>query len=62
VNPNWPTTPITLNRIRPTWYVHPRVVVNPNLERVRYANDRDPAQFPGRHQDSILRCTFFWTF
>jgi hypothetical protein len=44
------------------WYVHPEVRFSPNLEIVRYANDPDPVQFPGRRQDSILRFTFFWTF
>jgi hypothetical protein len=44
------------------WYLHPSVRLSPNLELVRYANDPDPAQFPGRRQDSILRFTFFWTF
>jgi hypothetical protein len=44
------------------WYQHPSVRLSPNLELVRYANDPDPAQFPGRRQDSTLRFTFFWTF
>jgi hypothetical protein len=44
------------------WYLHPSVRMSPNLELVRYANDPDPAQFPGRRQDSMLRFTFFWTF
>ena len=44
------------------WYVHPSVRVSPNLEMVAYAHDPDPASFPGRHRDSILRLTFFWTF
>jgi len=28
---------------------------------VRYPNDADPAQLSGRHHDSILRFTLFWT-
>jgi hypothetical protein len=44
------------------WYLHPAVRLSPNLELVRYTNDPDPTQFPGRRQDSILRFTFFWTF
>jgi hypothetical protein len=44
------------------WYLHPAVRFSPNLEFVRYANDPDPMQFPGRRQDAILRFTFFWTF
>jgi hypothetical protein len=44
------------------WHLHPAVRFSPNLEIVRYANDPDPTQFPGRRQDSILRFTFFWTF
>jgi hypothetical protein len=44
------------------WYLHPAVRVSPNLEMVKYANDPDPVNFPGRDQDSILRFTFFWTF
>jgi hypothetical protein len=44
------------------WYLHPAVRVSPNLELVKYAHDPDPANFPGRDQDSILRFTFFWTF
>jgi hypothetical protein len=44
------------------WYLHPAVRVSPNLEMVTYAHDPDPTNFPGRHRDSILRLTFFWTF
>ena len=44
------------------WYLHPAVRVGPNIELVRYTNDPDPTNFPGRRQDSILRLTFFWTF
>jgi hypothetical protein len=44
------------------WRLHPDVRLSPNLELVRYSNDPDPANFPGRHGDSILRFTFFWTF
>jgi hypothetical protein len=44
------------------WYLHPSVRLSPNLEMVRYANEPDPANFPGRRQDSLLRLTFFWSF
>jgi hypothetical protein len=44
------------------WYLHSSVRFGPNLEIVRYAHDPDPAQFPGRRRDAILRVTFFWTF
>jgi hypothetical protein len=44
------------------WYLHPSVRVGPNVEMARYSHDPDPAQFPGRRSDSILRLTFFWTF
>jgi hypothetical protein len=44
------------------WYLYPSVSVSPNLGLVRYSNNPDPANFPGRRQDSILRLTFFWTF
>src|SRR5262245_5043679 len=44
------------------WYLHATVRLSPNLELVRYSRDPDPARFPGRRRDSILRLTFFWTF
>jgi hypothetical protein len=44
------------------WYLHSSVRLSPNLEMVRYANEPDPVNFPGRRQDSLLRLTFFWTF
>jgi hypothetical protein len=44
------------------WYLHPAIRVSPNLAIVKYANDPDPVNFPGRDQDSMLRFTFFWTF
>jgi hypothetical protein len=44
------------------WYLHPSVRLSPNLETVRYANEPDRVNYPGRRQDSILRFTFFWTF
>jgi len=44
------------------WYLHPTVRVGPNLELVRYDRDPDPATFPGRRQDSVLKVTVFWTF
>ena len=44
------------------WLLHPDVRLGPNLEIVRYTREPDPAQFPGRRQDAILRFTFYWTF
>jgi hypothetical protein len=44
------------------WYLHPAVRVGPNLELVRYDREPDPANFPGRRQDSVFKVTFFWTF
>jgi hypothetical protein len=44
------------------WYLHPAVRVSPNLELVRYENEPDPTDFPGRRQDAMFKVTFFWTF
>ena len=44
------------------WYIHPAVRLSPNVETVRYDTDPDPIHLPGRHQDSMFRLTFFWTF
>jgi hypothetical protein len=44
------------------WFLHPAVRLSPNLELVKYSNDPDPANFPGRRRDAILRFTFYWTF
>jgi hypothetical protein len=44
------------------WYLHPSIRVGPNLELVKYNDDPDPTNFPGRDQDRIYRLTFFWTF
>ena len=55
-------SPFTTWIVGGEWYLHPAVRFSPNLELVRYSNDPDPANFPGRRQDSILRLTFFWTF
>jgi hypothetical protein len=44
------------------WHLHPSVRFGPNLELVRYTHEPEPAQFPGRRQDAVLRFTFFWTF
>ena len=44
------------------WHVHPAVRFSPNLEVVRYTREPEPAQFPGRRQDAVLRFTFYWTF
>ena len=55
-------SPFTTWIVGGEWYLHPAVRLSPNLELVRYSNDPDPADFPGRRQDSILRLTFYWTF
>jgi hypothetical protein len=44
------------------WYLHPAVRLSPNLEVVKYSNDPDPVNFPGRDRDSFFRLTFYWTF
>jgi hypothetical protein len=44
------------------WYLHPSVRLSPNLEIVRYTDEPNPVQFPGRRQDAILRFTFYWAF
>lgn len=44
------------------WYLHPSVRVGPNFELVKYADDPDPVNFPGRDEDRIYRITFYWTF
>jgi hypothetical protein len=44
------------------WYLHPAVRMSPNVEMVRYRDDPDPVNNPGRQQDAQLRVTFFWTF
>ena len=44
------------------WYLHPSVRLSPNLELVRYEDDPDPINNPGRRQDAQFRLTFFWTF
>ena len=54
--------PFTMWIVGGEWYLHPSVRVGPNVEMARYSHDPDPAQFPGRRSDSILRLTFFWTF
>jgi hypothetical protein len=44
------------------WYLHPSVRVGPNVELVKYADDPDPVNFPGRDEDRVYRVTFYWTF
>jgi hypothetical protein len=44
------------------YYLFPTIRISPNLEMVKYDNDPDPANFPGRDQDRIFRITFFWTW
>jgi hypothetical protein len=55
-------SPFTTWIVGGEWYLHPSVRLSPNLELVRYSNDPDPANAPGRRQDSVLRLTFYWTF
>jgi hypothetical protein len=57
-----PNSKFTMWIVGGEWYLHPAIRLGPNLELVKYANDPDPLNFPGRDQDSILRFTFFWTF
>lgn len=44
------------------WFIHPAVRLGPNFEIVRYSDDPDPVNNPGRRQDAVFRLTFFWTF
>ena len=44
------------------YWLHPSIRVSPNVEMVKYDNDPDPTNFPGRDKDRIYRVTFFWTF
>ena len=44
------------------WWIHPSVRFSPNVEMVKYDNDPDPTNFPGRDKDTIYRVTFFWTW
>ena len=44
------------------YFLLPTIRVSPNLELVKYASDPDPAHFPGRDEDRILRVTFFWSW
>ena len=44
------------------WWLHPSIRVSPNIELVKYDNDPDPVNFPGRDEDRIFRVTFFWTW
>jgi hypothetical protein len=44
------------------WYLHPSVRLSPNLEMVRYTDEPDAVNNPGRRQDAQVRFTFFWTF
>jgi len=55
-------SPFAMGIVGGEWYLHPAIRFSPNLEFVKYTHDPDPAQFPGRRRDSILRLTFFWTF
>jgi hypothetical protein len=55
-------SPFTTWIVGGQWHPHPSVRLSPNLELVRYSNDPDPVNFPGRRQDSIFRLTFYWTF
>ena len=55
-------SPFTTWIVGGEWYLHPAVRLGPNLEMVRYADEPDPVNYPGRRQDSQVRFTFFWTF
>ena len=44
------------------WFLYPSIRVSPNVEIVKYDNDPDPTNFPGRDEDTIYRITFFWTW
>jgi hypothetical protein len=55
-------SPFTMWIVGGEWYLNPAVRLSPNLEVVRYSNDPDPVNYPGRRQDAMLRLTFYWTF
>jgi len=55
-------SPFTTWIVGGEWYLHPAVRLSPNLEMVRYADEPDPVNYPGRRQDAQVRFTFFWTF
>jgi hypothetical protein len=55
-------SPFTTWIVGGEWYLHPAVRLSPNLEIVRYENEPDPVNEPGRRQDALFRVTFFWTF
>jgi hypothetical protein len=55
-------SPFTTWIVGSEWYLHPAVRLSPNLEMVKYSNEPDPVNFPGRDRDSIFRLTFYWTF
>ena len=42
------------------WYILPTVRLSPNVEWVKYDDDPDPLERPGRDEDRIYRLTFFW--
>ncbi len=44
------------------WFITPSIRVGPNVEWVKYDNDPDPVNFPGRDEALVYRATFFWTF
>jgi hypothetical protein len=55
-------SPFTTWIVGGEWYLHPAVRLSPNLEMVRYTDEPDPVNNPGRRQDAQVRFTFFWTF
>jgi len=55
-------SPFTTWIVGGEWYLHPAVRLSPNLEMVRYSNEPDAVNNPGRRQDAQFRLTFFWTF
>jgi hypothetical protein len=44
------------------YFLQPSIRISPNVELVKYDNDPDPVNFPGRDEDRLYRITFFWTF
>lgn len=55
-------SPFTTWIVGGEWYLHPAVRLSPNLEAIRYSDEPDPIDNPGRRQDAQFRLTFFWTF
>lgn len=57
-----PDSPFTTWIVGGEWFLTPSIRVGPNVELVKYDDDPDPVNFPGRDETRVYRATFFWTF